>query len=68
MRGDVRAYQLKSMIWRSKTSFATISGRADFVCHTDTERSSASSATPEHILDSTTGAVGLRRNMCRLYA
>lgn len=45
-----------------------MSGLADLVCHTDTERSSAPSATTEQILDVATGADGLRRKMCGLYA
>lgn len=60
-------HQLKSIIWRSNTSFATMRGRADFVCHTDTERSSAPSATTEQIFDATTGLEVSRRKMWGLY-
>src|SRR5712671_1001385 len=56
------------MICLSKTSLATIIGLADFVCQIDTERSSAPRATTEQILEVATGAAGLRRNMCGLYA
>ena len=45
-----------------------MSGLADLVCHTDTERSSAPSATTEQILDVATGADGLRKKICGLYA
>lgn len=58
-----KACQLKSIICRSNTSFATMRGRADFVCHTDTDLSSAPRATTEQMLDVATGADGLRRNM-----
>lgn len=56
-------YQLRSMIWRSKTSFATINGRADLVCHTETDRSSAPRATTEQIFEVTTATEGSRRKM-----
>ena len=56
------------MIWRSKTSFATTSGRADFVCQTETERSSAPSAATEQMFEATTEELGSRRNICGLYA
>src|SRR6266403_553396 len=62
------SHQLRSIICLSKTSLATIIGLADFVCHMDTERSSAPRATTEQMLDVATGAAGLRRNMCGLYA
>lgn len=62
------SHQLRSMICLSKTSLATIIGLADFVCQMETERSSAPSATTEQMLDVATGAAGLRRNMCGLYA
>jgi hypothetical protein len=56
-------YQLKSIICLSNTSFATMRGRADFVCHTDTDLSSAPNATTEQIFDVATGAPGLRKNI-----
>ena len=56
-------HQLRSIICLSNTSFATISGRADLVCHTETERSSAPSATTEQIFDVATGLLGSRRNI-----
>jgi hypothetical protein len=56
------------MICLSKTSLATIIGLADFVCQMDTDRSSAPRATTEQMLDVATGAAGLRRNICGLYA
>lgn len=62
-----KTHQLRSMICRSKTSFATISGRADFVCQIETERSSAPRATTEQMLEVSTGSCGLRKNMCGLY-
>jgi hypothetical protein len=61
-------YQLRSMICLSKTSLATMSGLADFVCQTETDRSSAPSATTEQMLDVETGACALRRKICGLYA
>lgn len=54
------------MICLSNTSFATTIGRAVFVCQTDTERSSAPSATTEQIFDETTGLSGSRTNICGL--
>lgn len=48
---------------RSNTSFATIRGRADFVCQTDTDLSSAPNATTEQIFDVEIGVDGLRRKM-----
>ena len=48
-------YQDRSIICRSNTSFATTMGRADLVCHTETERSSAPNATTEQMFDATTG-------------
>lgn len=60
---DLTTYQLKSMIWRSNTSFATINGRADLVCQTDTEQSSAPRATTEQMFEVTTGIDGSRRKI-----
>lgn len=38
-------------------------GRADFVCHIDTDLSSAPKATTEHMLDVDIGADGFRRKI-----
>lgn len=45
-----------------------MSGLADLVCHTETDRSSAPNATTEHMLYVATGSDGLRKNICGLYA
>jgi hypothetical protein len=55
------------MICLSKTSFATISGLADFVCQTETDRSSAPNATTEHMFEVATGADRFRKKMWGLY-
>lgn len=52
---------------RSNTDFATMSGRADFVCQMDTERSSAPSATTEQMFAVAMGNEVFRTNMCGLY-
>jgi len=62
-----KTYQLKSIICLSKTSFATIRGLADFVCQTETDRSSAPNATTEHILEVATGADRFRKKIWGLY-
>ena len=56
-------HQLRSMICLSKTSLATMSGRADFVCQTETDRSSAPNATTEQMFEVEMGDEGLRRKI-----
>ena len=57
------SHQLRSMICLSNTSLATMSGRADFVCHTDTDLSSAPNATTEQMFEVEMGDARLRRKM-----
>lgn len=59
----MKTYQLKSIICLSKTSRATMRGRADLVCHTDTDLSSAPRATTEQMLEVATGALASRRKI-----
>ena len=56
-------HQLRSMICLSKTSLATMSGRADFVCQTDTDLSSAPNATTEQMFEVEMGDEGIRRKI-----
>jgi hypothetical protein len=51
------------MIVRSKTDFATITGRGAFVCHIDTELSPAPKATTEHMLGVVVGPSASRRKI-----
>ena len=60
---DDGTHQLRSMICLSKTSLATMSGRADFVCQTDTDLSSAPNATTEQMFEVDMGDAGLRRKI-----
>ena len=56
------------MIGRSNTSFSTTSGRADFVCQTEIDKSSDPRATTLQMFCVATGFVASRLKICGLYA